>query len=148
MSPIEGVERLLAVEEIKSLQARRVYAVDSQDWDAYRSCHTEDFISYTMADPIRGIDRVVEGLRKHLEGVRSIHQVTSPIITFTSAVEAEGVWVLRDRLWWDQDGSPHWLYGWGHYNDTYEKRGGRWLFTSRKIIRSRVETSPGARISG
>lgn len=148
MSEIEGLERLLAVEEIITLQSRRVRAVDTQDWALYKACHTDDFVSYTMADPITGIDRVVAGLSVHLEGVRTSHLVTSPEIVFTSADTATGIWVLHDRLWWEQDGSDHFCYGWGFYNDTYARRDGRWLFTSRKIIRTRVETSPGARLTG
>lgn len=34
--------------------------------------------------------------------------------------------------------------GWGHYHDTYGKRDGQWLFTSRRLTRLRVEWSPGA----
>jgi len=148
MSAIQGLERLLAVEEIITLQSRRVRAIDTQDWKLYKACHTADFVSYTMNAPIKGIDRVVEGLSVHLEGVRTSHMVTSPEIIFASAESASGTWVLHDRLWWEQDGSPHWCVGWGFYNDTYAKRDGHWLFTSRKIIRTRVETSPGARLTG
>ena len=45
MTGIESLGRLLAVHEIKSLQARRVQAVNKQDWDTYRARYTEDFIS-------------------------------------------------------------------------------------------------------
>ena len=65
-----------------------------------------------------------------------------------AAIAASGTWVLHDRLWWEQDGEAHWMVGWGHYHDTYAVRQDRWLFTSRRIARSRVERSAGARMMG
>ena len=148
MSVLEGLDYLLSVEELKTLQARRARALDLQDWDLYRSCHIEDFSSLTMTDtPIVGVDQVIEALKSTLAGVTSVHHVLSSEITFTSSEAATGIWVLRDWLWWEQDGSPHWMKGWGHYHDGYEKRDGRWLFSSRQIIRRRVEHSPGARLT-
>ena len=148
MNAPEGTELLLAIEEIKALQARRVRAVDSQDWDLYRACHADDFTSFTLGNPIHGIDRVIEGLKSALAGVTSVHHVMLPELSFESAIAASGTWVLHDRLWWEQDGEAHWMVGWGHYHDTYAVRQDRWLFTSRRIARSRVERSAGARMMG
>lgn len=53
---------------------------------------------------------------------------------------------MEDWLFWEQDGTKHWLHGWGHYHETYERRDGEWLFTRRALRRIRVETSPGARL--
>jgi hypothetical protein len=33
------------------------------------------------------------------------------------------------------------MHGWGHYHDTYEKRGGRWLISSMRITKLRNEVS-------
>jgi len=147
MGVLQGLGLLIAVEELKMLQAKRVRAVDTQDWELYRSCHADDFISFTLADPTQGIDRVIEGMKETLRGVRTLHHVLLPEFAFETETRATGIWVLHDRLWWSQDGEEHWFKGWGHYNDAYEIRNGRWLFTSRRIIRSRVEYSPGARLT-
>src|SRR3546814_19646131 len=39
---MDGVERLLAIEEIKTLFARRLRYMDLGKWDRYGSCHTAD----------------------------------------------------------------------------------------------------------
>lgn len=147
MNVLQGMDLLVAIEELKMLQARRVRAVDAQDWELYRSCHASDFTSFTLADPTQGIDRVIKGMKETLQGVRSAHHVMLPEFAFETETRATGIWVLHDRLWWEQDGKQHWFEGWGHYNDGYEKRDGRWLFTSRKILRSRIEHSSGARLT-
>jgi len=148
MNAPEGIRLLLAIEELKALQARRVRAIDSQDWDLYRTCHAEDFTSFTLGNPIYGIDGVIEGLKTALAGVTSAHHVMLPELSFESANAASGTWILHDRLWWAQDGEAHWMKGWGHYHDTYAVRQGRWVFMSRRIVRSRVEHSVGARMIG
>ena len=50
MHSLFGLDFVLAVEELKALQATRVRALDQQDWDLYRSCHVEDFSSTSMTD--------------------------------------------------------------------------------------------------
>ena len=147
MGVLHGLDLLIAVVELKMLQSRRARAVDIQDWELYRSCHADDFTSFTLADPTQGIDRVIEGMKETLRGVRSAHHVMLPEFSFETETRATGIWVLHDRLWWNQDGEEHWFEGWGHYNDGYEIRNGQWLFTSRRITRSRIEHSPGSRLT-
>lgn len=146
MSALTATARLDALAQIAELQARRVRALDTQDWDLYRTCHADDFVSHTLpgAPPTRGIEAVVSGLSDRMAGVTSIHHVHSPEITFLTPSEASGVWVLSDRLWWMHGDEEHWLRGYGHYHDTYSQRSGTWLFTSRRISRIRVERFPGA----
>lgn len=139
---------LVACEELKSLQARRVRALDSQNWDDYRKCHVDDFISFTLGDtPVRGIENALAGLVTVLAGVTTVHLTHSPEFEFSSTISAKGVWGLHDRGWWEEDGVSHWFRAWGHYHDEYEKHDGRWLFSSRRIVRQRVEHSPGARLN-
>lgn len=138
------VERLIAVQELQMLQAKRVRALDAQDWESYRACHADDFISHTMGNPIHGRDAALKMLIAMLDGVTSVHHVFSPEFRFASDVEASGIWVLADRLWWREGDAPHWMRGWGHYHDSYRKLDGRWLFTSRRIERLRVERSEGS----
>jgi hypothetical protein len=58
----------LDVVEIQQLLARYARALDTRDWDLYRSLFTEDaFIDYTASGGIAGQrDQVVEWLRKTL----------------------------------------------------------------------------------
>ena len=48
-------------------------------------------------------------------------------------------------LWWEDDGVEHWLHGYGRYHETYEALDGRWLISSRRLVRSPMETGTGAR---
>lgn len=79
-----------------------------------------------------------------LEGVTTVHLVGLPDIRILAPDQAEGIWVLEDPLWWKQGDEEHWYRGYGHYHDTYGKRNGSWLFTSRRLVRLRFDHSPGA----
>ncbi len=45
---------------------------------------------------------------------------------------------------WDQGDEEHWFVAFGHYYETYEKRNGAWLFTSRRLKYLFSKSSPGA----
>lgn len=142
---MDPLEALLATEEIKQLVARRCRSLDAQDWDTYAACHTPDVVSYAIStesgtpEPTRGIDAVLEFLREQLAGRTTVHQAHSPEIVLTSPSTAIGTWAMEDRLWWEHDGRSYWMHGFGHYDETYEKRGGRWLVASRRLARTRVD---------
>jgi len=46
MEEISGLERLLALEDIKMLKARRDRAVDTKDWGMLEALHAPDHTSY------------------------------------------------------------------------------------------------------
>jgi len=143
---MSAIELLAAKDAITTLMARRVYALDTQDWDTYAACHAPDHVSHALAGgPHVGRDAMMQGTRQALEGVRSIHHVHSPEIMILSPEEARGRWAMEDRLYWMQGDEEHWLHGWGYYHDGYGVRDGQWLFTSREVTRQRVEHSPGSR---
>jgi hypothetical protein len=139
---MDTLERLLAIEEIRLLKARRCRAVDGKDWELYRQCHTPDAKSFALgsdADPIVGRDAMTESLKVALAGKTTVHHVHTPEITLLSPVSAEGIWAMEDMLWWEKDGVEHWTHGYGHYHETYEKHEGQWLIASRRLIRTRVD---------
>ena len=144
------VERLLAIEAIKDLQARRCHAVDTSDWAAYEVLHAPDHVSNNEGESQSyvGGKANAERIKKTHDayGITSMHHVHSPIITFESPTRAHGIWSKEDQLWWTVDGVEHWSHGWGFYHETYEKRDGRWLFTSRRLKRQKMTASPGARL--
>jgi len=145
---MDTLDRLLALEEIRLLKARRCRAVDSKDWELYRSCHTPDAKSYALgsdSEPIVGRDAMTESLKVSLAGRTTVHHVHTPEITLTSPTSAEGVWAMEDMLWWEHKGVDYWTHGYGHYHETYEKHDGQWLIASRKLIRTRVDTGTGAK---
>ena len=146
MSDMSDIARLAAVEEIKLIQAKRSYAVDTKDWALYESLHAPDHVADNDGDQRRvGAKANAERIAATLVGKTTMHHLHTPIITFETPTRANGIWAMDDHLWWKQGDEEHWLHGYGFYYETYEKRDGRWVFTSRKLRRNRVETSPGAK---
>ena len=131
------LEKLLAIEDIKQLQGRRVRAVDSKDWVLYAACHSPNMAhdNDDKGGKISGLDVVIKRVKDSVEGAVTIHHVHSPEFEFTSDTTAKGIWVLEDRLYW----KDRWQHGFGHYYDSYAKENGKWVFTSRKITRLRLE---------
>jgi hypothetical protein len=142
---MDPLARLTAVADITNLVARRCRSIDAQDWTTYAECHTPDVVSWAIGselgteEPTRGIDAVISFLRDHLEGKTTVHHVHSPEIKLTGDATASGTWAMEDRLWWRCDGQEHWLHGFGHYEETYQKHDGHWLIASRRLVRVRVE---------
>lgn len=141
---LDPLTELVEIEAIKQLKAQRVRALDSKDWDAYEAMHAPEHVSYGFGgEPSVGPKNMMARLRGAVETVNTVHMVHSPEIHITSPTTAEGFWVLEDVLHWMQGDEEHWFRGFGHYNETYVKRDGRWFFTSRRLKRLHTETSPG-----
>ena len=145
MQPMSDIERLIAIEEIKQLKARRDHAVDRKDWATLESLHAPDHQSHVDGfPPWTTAAEMMANIRAGMEGVTSVHHSHTPAITFDSPVKAHGTWAMEDNLYWKQGDEEHWLRGFGFYEETYEKRDGRWLFTWRRLRRLKVLMSPGA----
>lgn len=145
---MNDIERLIAIEDIKQLKSRRDRAVDCKDWDLLLALHAPDHASRNDGmEPWIGAQAMVDSIRKSLPpGKITVHHCHTPDITFESATKAKGVWAMEDNIYWKQGDEDHWLRGFGFYHETYEKRDGTWLFTSRRLERLHVLTSPGAQI--
>jgi hypothetical protein len=138
-------EWVVAVTQIQQLKGRRIRALDGKNWETYKQLHWEDHVSENEGEPRYTRDENCERLAKQLHaGIVTIHHAHTPDIQFTSPNEASGVWAMEDMIYWDQDGKEQWLHGYGFYHETYAKRGGEWKFTSRRLKRIKVLTSPGA----
>lgn len=141
------LEKLVAIEEIKNLKARRIRAMDEKNWALYEALHAPDHVSDTYGgQPAVGAKSNTERLAKTLEGIVSVHHAHTPEIEITSPTTATGVWAMEDNLFWTQGDEDHWLHGFGHYHERYEKRDGQWVYVYRRLTRLRVTTSPGARL--
>jgi hypothetical protein len=149
------VERLLAIEEIKRLFARRIRAMDTKDWVLYGTCHTPDATldsfgtlpeEHRPAGAVaRGKDQILAMIRKVVDGkvkVTTVHHAHMPEIEITSPTTAKGIWAMEDLLWWQNGAVEEHLRGFGHYHETYEKIGGTWLIKSRVLTRLRVDSTP------
>jgi hypothetical protein len=148
---VKELEKLLAIEEIRRLKARRVRAMDEKDWAAYAAVHAPGAVSSTFqsevgdADPVVGGEAIARRLARQLEGRTTAHQIHEPEIEITSDTTATGIWPMEDMLWWREGDVEHWIHGYGHYHETYEKVEGRWLIKTRRLSRIRVDQGTQAR---
>lgn len=144
MTGMSDIEQLLALEEIKKLKSRRDRACDTKDWDLYLSLHAPDHVSHNDGfDRWSSAQEMIDNVKRLLETRITVHHSHTPDITFESATKARGIWGMEDLIF---DGATQELeiHGFGFYHETYEKRDGTWLFTSRQLKRNHVRVSPEA----
>lgn len=140
-----GVERLLAIEDVCLLKARRDRAADTKDWALYQSLHAPDHHSYNGDYPAwTTAAEMVANISKIMAQLTTLHHSHTPEITFESPDSARGIWAMKGLSLWQQDGKDHWFLAFGHYFETYEKRQDVWLFTSRRVEYFHTKSSPGA----
>lgn len=136
------LEWLVAIEEIRQLKARRDRYVDAHDWDGYASLHAPDHISHHAPDPTVNaapepwttVEQMIENIRKRMpEGFITAHHSYDPEFKFETSTKAFAIWAMTAVSGWHgANGEPGWSLGYGYYFESYEKRDGRWLFTSRR----------------
>jgi SnoaL-like domain len=145
MTDMSQIEQLLALEEIKLLKARRDRAIDTKDWDLYRSLHADDHVSHNDGNDRWGSPEImIENLKAILhEGRTSAHHSHTPEITFESPTKAKGIWGMEDYIF-DSATKELLIHGFGFYHEMYEKRDGKWLFTWRQLKRTHVRNKPEA----
>lgn len=142
---ISDLERLAAIREIELLKARRDRAADTKDWALYESLHAPDHRSYN--DDYGGTTTAAEMMvtvRKSMQNLITLHHSHTPEITFQSPASASGIWAMEGLSRWRQGNQDHWFQAFGHYHETYGKREGRWVFTSRRLKYFHTRCSPGA----
>jgi SnoaL-like domain len=145
MEQMTDIERLLALEDIKLLKARRDHAVDTKDFETYEALHAPDHVSHNDGFARwNNRDEMIANVRRLMSDNVTVHHSHTPQITFESPTKATGVWGMEDNIFWKQGEGDHWLQGFGFYHESYEKRDGTWVFTSRQLKRIHVRTSPGA----
>jgi SnoaL-like protein len=148
-SPVDPVQRLEAVEEIKGLKARYFRCLDTKDWEGFAAVFSPDAVmdmaEAAGGDPLpdatsRGPRDIAAYVGRSVEGMVTVHHGHMPEIEVTGETTAEGVWAMEDLLrWTGPDGKAGGLHGFGHYHETYEKVDGRWLIASIRLTRLRVD---------
>jgi hypothetical protein len=151
LSGLNDLQRLVEIEAIRFLVGRRIRALDEHTWDIYEALHAPDYQADNEGEPpLRGSAANASRLKALYDAVAmvSAHHVHSHEIALLSPTTASGTWAMEDQLWWTHGGRTHWLHGTGFYHETYEKREGAWLFTTRKLRRTRQVVSEGAEMPG
>jgi uncharacterized protein (TIGR02246 family) len=129
------------LESIRQLKARYFRTMDTKDWAGMRLVFADDVVIDTTGSGgtvVSGANEFMSYLERTLDGVITVHHGHMPEIEVTSPTTATGIWALHDTLWWP-DGRL--VRGYGHYHETYEKSGGRWLIKTQKLTRLHVEVT-------
>jgi hypothetical protein len=139
---MSDIEWLVALEEIRQLKARRDRYVDAHDWDGYASLHAPDHVSHHAPDPKLGLEpepwtsvgQMMDNIRRQMpEDFFTAHHSYDPEINFETPTKARGIWAMTTGGAFNHaNGEPGWSISYGYYFETYEKRDGRWLFTTRR----------------
>jgi hypothetical protein len=150
------IDRLAATDEIKQLKARYFRGVDTCDGDLVKAILAEDCVLDYMGcctDPATGRDFIPamnvilrgrdtwisDGMSRF--GIVSVHQGHNFELEFTGETTAKGIWSMTDRLHFPHGSEFSIMTGYGHYLETYELAGGRWLLKTTHVTRLRVEAS-------
>jgi len=151
---MNDVERLLAIEEIKTVKARYFRGVDTGDAELVRGILAEECVLDYMGcctDPKTGKDflpamnAVMKGRSawssKGLSafGIVSAHHGHNCEVTVTSDTTASAIWSMTDHLFMPAGSPFSVMTGYGYYHETYEKSGGAWKIKTLRIERIRVE---------
>jgi ketosteroid isomerase-like protein len=130
--PVEGsvddLDRLLALDEIRQLAHRYAVAVDARDLDALVALFVDDV---RVGREAAGRDPLRRDFERQLRAIGvSILFVGNHVIDFDDDDHARGIVYCAAQI---QDGE-RWIRQAIRYDDTYERRGGRWLFVRRKHL--------------
>jgi len=138
------LERLLALEELRTLRGRYWRYVDTKRWAEFGELFAEDgSFSDRVSDFFcESREGVVSAISAALDGVTSIHQGQQSELEVLSRDRARGIWTMSDILLYPPGSSSPYsiLRGWGHYVDEYVKVDGAWRFQKVDLYRLRVET--------
>ena len=141
----DPLQRLIEIEAIKQLKARYWRLLDTQEWDEWQLCFTEDCKFSWPHDPAgdsQGAAQFVAHASKSLTGGRSVHHGHSVEIEITGPTTATAIWALADFVEHPpRDGQRKVFSGAGHYYDQYVKQDGEWKIASTRLERLRLDTT-------
>ena len=141
----DALERLLALEEIRALQAAYWHVLDGKEWDEMAGLFAPDAVMDFPGDRggrTRGAGNCVAFIRERVGAAVTVHHGHTPQITFESPDLARGRWAMEDLIRWPEDAplrGVRALHGRGHYHNTYVRSGGRWWISRTSVTRLRVD---------
>ena len=144
MTSSAAAETLLEIEAIKRLKARYFRTMDTKDWAGFRAVFADDAsIDVTEDAGEAGIVEGGDAIAAFIEGAvgpaTTVHHGHMPEITLTGPGTATGVWAMYDYVEMPSEEGRRGLHGYGHYHETYVKRGDEWRIASMKLSRLRVD---------
>jgi len=138
------LEWLVALEEIRLLKARRDRYADAHDWEAYEALHAPDHLSHNDGyEPWTSSKEMIENVSRIMGDMITAHHSYDPEIIFDSPTKARGIWAMSGGGVSKDGDTVGWTHEYGYYYETYEKRDGRWMFTTRRWHRYFGNSSDG-----
>jgi hypothetical protein len=154
VSPLDSVDRLVAIEEIRRLKAQYWRFVDTKRWDDFGRLFAPDahFLDHHAKFGAQGAEAIQAKISAALHPTFSVHMGHQSEIDIDDDQHARGIWTLEDYLIFapgevtpENPYAGTTLRGWGHYVEAYVKLDGAWRFQTIDLYRLRVEvTSPQA----
>jgi hypothetical protein len=148
MTMIDPVEKLLAIEDIKTLRARYWRYVDTKKWPEFTALFVADATFEDHAADFRceNAEEIGTKIPQSLTGVFSAHHGHQHEITIEDEDHATGIWAMFDYLIFSPGtafpGAPSAgvVRGYGHYFDEYVRIKGQWRFAKVDLYRLRLES--------
>lgn len=135
---LNPVERLLAIEAIKTLRARYCRFLDTKDWDGLRTTLSPDIRldlpSLREQGGLRGIEAFIDLVTQWFAVAPSLHANSLPEIDILSSCDAVGIWAQEHFLPARYRPTIHHGHGYGYSHDRYECVDGRWRIASITLV--------------
>lgn len=140
--------RLDPIRQIETLRSRYCRWIDTKQWDRLRGLfHPEArFEGFGSAPAGCDVDTFISGVAKRLKQAISVHQCFLPEIVFQNEGSARAVWGMHDYVEWPQGDMEiieapgcSGFVGYGYYEESYRDDGGRWLISSTRLTRLRID---------
>ena len=135
------------IEALKQLKARYFRFLDTKQWESWRDLFTGDALLKVhsvvttwggepqLRQDIQGSETIMTTVRALIDNSVTVHQGHMPEINLTSPTTATGIWAMEDIV----ENSQGRMRGHGHYHETYEMIGGKWLIKTIRLTRLRIE---------
>ena len=150
LSATDALQRLLDIEQIKSLKARYCRYIDTKQWEAMYTLFCADacFNGFGSAPPGADVSTFIKGVSTRLRDTISIHHCHMPEIRFQGRDLARGVWAMMDYVEWPAGTAPkevpdsRGFYGYGHYEEEYRRESDAWRIAHMRLTRLRFDALP------
>jgi hypothetical protein len=140
---LSGLDRLLAIEEIRATKARYCAAFDDHDWTAYRAVFSDDCVmdwklpGHKIDTPDEFLAFITTVMRP---SIKTRHHAHNLQVEFVSKIEAIVRWDHENWTWFEDGSKPH-IVQWGQYREKYRKTPKGWLisyFSEQFLFNSRA----------
>jgi SnoaL-like domain len=146
------LDRLVAIEALRSLQSRYVRYADSKNWQALADLFLPSgtFIACGMdGEPMAtlvGCEQIRTVIAASVGAGTATHHLFSYEIDLRSLTDAYGIWAMED--WVDRSdddsvaevvGAFRTLHGMGHYHVEYKMVNGEWFISYQTLCRTKLE---------